>query len=244
MRMPSSLRIEANTMHIQPIESTSHARPALVVRVAELPSGMSVPFKAVRKPVSHSTRAAQRRNVTWALADSRLRPIPFRRRTRLPQLDAGYTLSANESSARGYHAMRVSARYVAIADRAGAYYHVPPALILAVAAQESSFNPRAVSHSGAEGLMQLMPTTARLLGVHDPFDPSQSIWGGTRFLATLLRHYHGNVRLALAAYNAGMTVVDAEGGRIPAYAETRAYVPDVMGRYVAFVEAADYASGS
>lgn len=138
----------------------------------------------------------------------------------------------------------IQALYVELADKAGAHFHVAPALILAVIAQESHFNPRAESAAGAEGLMQLMPSTARYMGVSNPFDPRQSIWGGTRYLALLIRHYQGNVRLALAAYNAGMTVVDAHGGRIPAYAETRAYVPEVVGNYLAIINSSGAMDGS
>jgi len=102
-----------------------------------------------------------------------------------------------------------------------------PALVTAVVQAESSFNPIAVSSAGAKGLMQLMDSTARTLGVANTFDPVQNIEGGTRFLRSLLDRY-GRVDLALAAYNAGPNAVDRFGG-VPPYAETQTYVSRVLG---------------
>lgn len=106
---------------------------------------------------------------------------------------------------------------------------VPPALVKAVIAAESMFDSEAVSHAGAQGLMQLMPDTARSLGVTDAFRPDQNVRGGTEYLARLLERY-GDFSHALAAYNAGPTVVDRYNG-VPPYRETRAYVQRVLTYY-------------
>jgi soluble lytic murein transglycosylase-like protein len=111
--------------------------------------------------------------------------------------------------------------------RAASQHGVNPALIAAVIDSESGFNPRAVSSAGAKGLMQLMDGTARGLGVRDPFDPTQNVMGGARLLRQLLDRYKGDVRLALAAYNAGPAAVDRFGG-VPPYGETQAYIPKVL----------------
>ena len=115
----------------------------------------------------------------------------------------------------------------AIVDQAAKKYGVDPALIAAVMQTESSFNPDAVSRAGARGLMQLMPATARGLGVTNASDPLQNVLGGARLLGQLLDKYEGRTDLALAAYNAGSGAVDKFGG-IPPYAETRKYVPLVL----------------
>ena len=105
-------------------------------------------------------------------------------------------------------------------------YGVDAALIKAVMQAESSFNVLAVSRAGARGLMQLMPALAQELGVEDPFDARQNVMGGARYLRRLLDLYRGNVRLALAGYNAGVTAVRRHGG-VPPFPETQTYVERV-----------------
>jgi len=96
---------------------------------------------------------------------------------------------------------------------AAATYHVDPNLVAAMAFQESRFNPNAVSPIGAQGVLQLIPETAHDLGVANAFDPKQNIFGGTKYIAQLLQRFHGNVDMALAAYNAGPKLVEKVGPR-------------------------------
>lgn len=121
-------------------------------------------------------------------------------------------------------------RYGDLIAQAARRHEVDPLLVGAVIRHESAFSPAAVSKAGAMGLMQLMPDTARALGVTDAFDPRQNIEGGTTLLRSLLDRYHGQVDLALAAYNAGPEAVDKYGG-VPPYPETQAYVRNVMQTY-------------
>lgn len=120
-----------------------------------------------------------------------------------------------------------------IMQRASRRYGVDAGLIKAVIKAESNFNPRAVSSAGAQGLMQLMPSTARGLGVTDSFDPEQNIMAGTRFLRDLLARYGGDVDSALAAYNWGPGNVDRHPARLPR--ETREYLARVRRYYDEFV---------
>ena len=112
-------------------------------------------------------------------------------------------------------------------ERAGCEHHVDADLLASVVRAESGGRVRAVSRTGARGLMQLMPGTAAELGVGDAFEPQQNINGGTAYLDGLLTRYHDNIALALAAYNAGPKAVDRYHG-VPPYRETRAYVARVI----------------
>jgi hypothetical protein len=114
---------------------------------------------------------------------------------------------------------------------ASTVHRVEAELIHAVIKQESGYNPRAVSPKGAQGLMQLMPETARRFGVGDVFDPVANVQGGTKYLRWLLDTFQGNLELVLAAYNAGEGAVTQYGNKIPPFAETQVYVPKVLAHY-------------
>lgn len=117
---------------------------------------------------------------------------------------------AQQLNARAFPAV-VPSYLAAIISDAAAQYHVDPNLVAAMAFKESRFNPMAVSIRGAQGILQLMPRTAKSLGVTDSFDPKQNVLGGTKYIAQLLQRFNGNIELAVAAYNAGPELVAKAG---------------------------------
>jgi soluble lytic murein transglycosylase-like protein len=122
-------------------------------------------------------------------------------------------------------------QYDAIIEHAAVSSAVESNLLRAVIVVESGFNSRAVSKRGAVGLMQLMPATASRFGVSNPYDARQNVHAGARYLKFLIDHFGHDVRLALAAYNAGEDAVERNGGQIPPFTETMAYVPRVLKIY-------------
>lgn len=139
-----------------------------------------------------------------------------------------------ESGQNRAHAPAVSGNVATFApqiERAADEAGIDSALVHAVITAESGYNPAAVSRAGAQGLMQLMPGTARRYAVKDAFDPEQNIRGGTLYLRDLLDLFDNDIELAVAAYNAGENAVIRHGRKIPPYRETRAYVPKVIKLY-------------
>jgi soluble lytic murein transglycosylase-like protein len=152
--------------------------------------------------------------------------VAYRRTAFTPPATSGVSLQLSPGDHRAY------SREIA---EASARYDVPERLIRAVIRVESGFDHRAVSRKGARGLMQLMPETAALLGVRNAFDPSQNILGGTRHLRALMERFRHDLRLAVAAYNAGEKAVVTFRG-IPPYPETQDYVTRVLRFYDATIE--------
>jgi soluble lytic murein transglycosylase-like protein len=142
------------------------------------------------------------------------------------ELDSDAASKTEAGLATSNRSVRASGSYDEMIQNACAHYNMDPALVKAVIKAESGFNAQAISHSGAQGLMQLMPRTANALGVSDPLEPYQNIMGGTRYLKGQMDRF-GDVRMALAAYNAGPAAVTRYGG-VPPYRETQNYVNKVL----------------
>ena len=144
-------------------------------------------------------------------------------------------LSSHDITQSGDHydpvVLARATQYDSIIEKAAVSAAVEPNLLRAVIVVESGFNSRAVSKRGAVGLMQLMPATASRFGVANRYDPIQNIRGGAAYLKFLMDRFGHDMRLALAAYNAGEEAVDRNGGQIPPFSETMAYVPRVMKIY-------------
>lgn len=143
---------------------------------------------------------------------------------------AGMSTSDTTSASQSGEGLECSAELDAIFDEAAEKYGVDAKFLKSIAKCESDFDPACVSHSGATGIMQLMPATAAELGVSDSYDPYQNIMGGAQYISELLDKYNGNTSLALAAYNAGSGNVAKYGG-IPPFTETQNYVNKVLGYY-------------
>lgn len=144
-------------------------------------------------------------------------------------------LSSHDRTASGdrydFQLLAKATQYDSIIEQAAISAALEPNLLRAVIVVESGFNSRAVSKRGAVGLMQLMPATASRYGVSNPYDARQNVHGGARYLKFLIDHFGHDVRLALAAYNAGEDAVERNGGQIPPFSETMAYVPRVLKIY-------------
>ncbi|MBK6980957.1 MAG: lytic transglycosylase domain-containing protein [Betaproteobacteria bacterium] len=160
--------------------------------------------------------------------------------TNIPSLDRRYKLVRREAGSapgpsRSYMPTEADIRrYQAIVESASRHHGVDTALVHAVISAESGYNPNALSRKGASGLMQLMPDTARRYGVQNIFDPVENVHGGVRYLKDLLALFNGDMRLAVAGYNAGENAVIRAGNRIPPYPETQNYVPKVIDFYHRF----------
>jgi soluble lytic murein transglycosylase-like protein len=144
---------------------------------------------------------------------------------------ASYRISAYSpvKTSSGY--LAASHRYAPLVQKAAREHSLDRALLQAMIAAESGFDPRAVSPKGAVGLMQLMPETARRYGVRNLYDPAENIQGGAKYVRDLMRKFNNDLSLTLAAYNAGEDAIVQYGNRIPPYRETLQYVPRVLTLY-------------
>src|SRR5215475_2482259 len=149
--------------------------------------------------------------------------------------------SASGETSRDKTQARVE-RFRSLIAQAAQRHHLDAALLAAVVHMESGGNPQAVSSAGAQGLTQLIPTTAQRFGVDDPFDPAQSLDGAAQYLRGLLGQFGSDVSKVLAAYNAGEGNVKKYGG-IPPFAETQAYVPAVLAAYDTYRQPQPASSG-
>jgi len=199
-------------------------------------------------PVNRTHRAQtpegpRRSLMYWSVKDNRWKPVPGANaasmraaRSAAAEVTQYYGHESYQSAnakiaSANYRGTRSSPEDIdAAIDMAAARHNVDPNLVRAVVKVESNFNPNAVSRKGAMGLMQLMPSTARSLRVKNPFDPEQNVDAGVRHLKQLLESYGGDVKLTLAAYNAGSGAVARSAG-VPHFVETQNYVRRITNLY-------------
>jgi soluble lytic murein transglycosylase-like protein len=185
--------------------------------------------------------------VYWSVTEHRFKPVPtsgaVMRAARSAASEVNTYLDGRAQSHQTLNRAFTAQDIDAAIDQAAARHNVDPSLVRSVVKVESNFNPNAVSRKGAMGLMQLMPSTARSLNVSNPFDPQQNVDAGVRHLRRLLDSYGGDVRLSLAAYNAGSGAVARSAG-VPRFRETQNYVRRITNLYNGGSEPGSYIFGN
>jgi soluble lytic murein transglycosylase-like protein len=183
----------------------------------------------------------------WSVTEHRFKPVPtsgaVMRAARSAASEVNTYLDGRGQSHQTLNRAFTAQDIDAAIDQAAARHNVDPSLVRSVVKVESNFNPNAVSRKGAMGLMQLMPSTARSLNVSNPFDPQQNVDAGVRHLRRLLDSYGGDVRLSLAAYNAGSGAVARSAG-VPRFRETQNYVRRITNLYNGGSEPGSYIFGN
>lgn len=190
-----------------------------VLEEIKTPSGNN-PFTLDLPPVLENTKFGQliTSGATLDKIEAAIKPTEVNRTSSID----------NISNTNGSY---TKAQILGLVEKISNKYGVDEKLVQAVIKQESGYNPKAKSHAGALGLMQLMPATAKSLGVKDPMNPAQNIEGGVKYLKNMLEEFNGNTILALAAYNAGPNAVK-KYGTVPPYKETQNYVKSILKNYL------------
>lgn len=200
--------------NIQNLINTS-GKEAAIQRYAQIQTYVN----GIEQKLSGSEKVAGATSFAEVLKSSNAEEVKFRIKPSLPDYQPVNTSSLTKN------------QILSLVSQVAEKYEMDENLVKAVIKQESGFNPNATSHAGAGGLMQLMPATAKGLGVKNIYDPLQNLDGGVRHLKGLMARYNGNLVLALAAYNAGGGAVDKYKG-VPPYKETQNYVKNILANYL------------
>lgn len=243
--------LSLTTPHVQAEVNSSTA--AITTTTDDSGRKVYVNEESVPRTTAKRSEAPARQSslVYWSVTAKRWKPVPSANiraaRSAAEEVNhyLGSTASNPELPAANFTRGKIFTQQDidAAIDQAAARHNVDPNLVRAVIKVESNFNPNAVSRKGAMGLMQLMPSTARQLNVTNPFDPQQNVDAGVRHLKKLIESYGGDVKLSLAAYNAGAGAVARSGG-VPRYGETRNYVKRITGLYNSGADSGSYIFGS